>query len=63
MLGGQDIVRGKYTLLRVYVKNQEHFDEVRKICSDHFPRVPAIFIEADICREDLLTEIEAEFII
>jgi len=61
--GDQDFVRGKYTLLRVYVKNQEHFDEVRKICSDHFPHVPAIFIEADICREDLLMEIEAEFII
>lgn len=63
LLGDQDLPRGKYTLLRVYIKNQEHFDEVRNICSDHFPQVPAIYIEADICREDLLAEIEAEFLL
>ncbi len=61
LLGGQDIIPGKYTLLRVYVKNQEHFAEVREICSNHFPHVPSIYIEADICREDLLMEIEAEY--
>ncbi len=61
LLGGQDIIPGKYTLLRVYVKNQEHFSEVREICSNHFPHVPSIYIEADICREDLLMEIEAEY--
>ncbi len=61
LLGSQDITTGKYELLRVYIKNQEDFPEVMKICKDHFPEVPSIFIESDICREDLLTEIEAEF--
>jgi enamine deaminase RidA (YjgF/YER057c/UK114 family) len=50
----------KYGLLRVYIRNQEDFNIVRTICKEHFPGVPAVFIEADICRDDLLTEIEAE---
>jgi len=63
LLGTPDLVTGRYTLLRVYVKQPEHFDEVKEICSSHFPGVPAIYIQADICREDLLTEIEAEFLL
>jgi hypothetical protein len=60
---GESNLKGKYTLLRVYIKKQEDFPEVRKICNDNFPMVPAIFVESDICRNDLLTEIEAEFLI
>ena len=56
-------VYGKYSLIRVYVKKQEDFGIVKAICSEHFPKVPAGFIESDICRDDLLTEIEAEFIL
>lgn len=51
---------GKYSLFRVYIKRQEDFGIVRKICSEHFPSLPATYIEADICRDDLLIEIEAE---
>jgi len=51
---------GKYSLFRVYIKRQEDFGIVRKICSEHFPSLPATYIEADICRDDLLMEIEAE---
>jgi enamine deaminase RidA (YjgF/YER057c/UK114 family) len=50
----------KYSLFRVYIKKQEDFGIVRKICSEHFPSLPATYIEADICRDDLLMEIEAE---
>ncbi len=50
----------KFNLLRVYIKNQKDFNVVRAICNEHFPSVPAVFIEADVCRNDLLTEIEAE---
>ncbi len=52
---------GKYNLLRVYIKRQEDFGMVKAICNEHFPEVPAVYIEADICRDDLLTEIEAEY--
>jgi hypothetical protein len=59
LTGNQALTPGKYSLLRVYVKNQEDFRAVKTICQKHFPEAPAIFIEADICRDDLLTEIEA----
>jgi enamine deaminase RidA (YjgF/YER057c/UK114 family) len=54
---------GKYILLRVYVKNQLDFEKVKSICRERFPEVPAIYIQSDICRDDLLVEIEAEFAI
>jgi len=60
LTGKDDIGPGRYSLLRVYIKKQEDFKIVKNICSDHFPGSPVIFIEADICRDDLLTEIEAE---
>ncbi len=63
ILGEPDLCPGKYILLRVYIKRQEDFGIVKEICNGHFPDVPAVFIEADICRDDLLTEIEAELIL
>jgi enamine deaminase RidA (YjgF/YER057c/UK114 family) len=54
---------GKFILLRVYVKNQHDFAKVKMICSQRFPEVPAIFIQSDICRDNLLVELEAEFLI
>jgi enamine deaminase RidA (YjgF/YER057c/UK114 family) len=54
---------GNPILLRVYIKNQEDFTKVKAICDQRYPRVPSIFIEADICRDNLLIEIEAEFLI
>jgi len=50
-------------LLRVYIKKQEDFEKVKSICKKRFPGVPVIYIEADICRDDLLVEIEAEYAI
>lgn len=50
-------------LLRVYVKFQKDFNAVERICQELFPSVPKVFIRSDICRNNLLTEIEAEFII
>ena len=54
---------GKFILLRVYIKNQDDFSKVKMLCMKQFPGVPAIFIESDICRDNLLVEIEAEFLI
>jgi hypothetical protein len=47
-------------LLRVYIKKQDDFNKVKLICNRYFPGVPSVYIEADICRHDLLVEIEAE---
>jgi len=51
------------SLLRVYIKLRKDFNTVEKICQELFPAVPKVFIQADVCRNNLLTEIEAEFII
>jgi enamine deaminase RidA (YjgF/YER057c/UK114 family) len=48
-------------LLRVYVKRQSDFEIVKKICDSYFFGAPVVYIEADVCRENLLVEIEAEF--
>jgi enamine deaminase RidA (YjgF/YER057c/UK114 family) len=45
--------------LRVYVKRPEDHDACREVCERHLPRVPAIYLHADMCRPDLLVEIEA----
>lgn len=50
----------KYQYIRVYVKNNEDISLVKSICSSHFGNVPINYVQADICREDLLVEIEAE---
>lgn len=55
-------VPGKYAYLRVYVKNQEDIPVVKAICRDYYGEVPMAFIKADICRANLLVEIEAEMI-
>lgn len=53
---------GSFSLLRIYIKRREDFNTVRSICREHFPGIPAVYIMADICREELLTEIEAELL-
>ncbi|MCX6301086.1 MAG: dioxygenase [Bacteroidia bacterium] len=61
---GEDIQYSvKYNLLRVYIKSQKDFIAVKAICNEHFPSVPSVFIEADVCRNDLLTEIEGELVL
>jgi enamine deaminase RidA (YjgF/YER057c/UK114 family) len=54
------LVPEKYRYLRVYVKHMQDIPKVKSICQGYFGEVPAIYIEADICRESLLMEIEAE---
>ncbi|MGE4586845.1 MAG: hypothetical protein AB7D05_05840, partial [Mangrovibacterium sp.] len=54
------IIPDQYTYVRVYVKYQQDIPEVRRICQSHFGDVPMSFLRADICRDNLLMEIEAE---
>ncbi len=54
---------GRFLLLRVYIKKQDYFRTVMAVTEKYFPGVPVIYIEADICRDDLLTETEGEMII
>jgi hypothetical protein len=60
LLNSRENYREKFSLLRVYIKKEGEFRIVKRICEKHFPGVPSVFIKADICRDDLLMEIEAE---
>lgn len=43
---------------RVYVKNPDDTESCKAVISQRYPQVPAIYVEADICRDELLVEIE-----
>lgn len=44
--------------LRVYVKYKADFEAVKQICRRHFATIPLSFVVADVCRPELLVEIE-----
>ena len=44
--------------LRVYVRNPEDFPLVRNYITANYPTVPTLYLQADICRRELLIEIE-----
>ena len=44
--------------MRVYIKNQEDYQKTRAVCEDRFGEVPTIYAVADVCRPELLVEIE-----
>lgn len=49
-----------YSYIRVYIKNKTDYRKVKDICSQIYGNTPATYIVADICRDNLLVEIEAE---
>jgi enamine deaminase RidA (YjgF/YER057c/UK114 family) len=46
------------TQLRAYVKRRVHFPVVRRICEEEFGAIPALYVHADVCRDELLVELE-----
>ncbi len=49
-----------YSFIRVYVKNPDYMEQVKKICNTFFLNTQINYLIADICRENLLVEIEGE---
>ncbi len=45
--------------LRVYIKNSKHYKAIRKIVEERFPGKACVYLIADVCRDNLLVEIEA----
>ena len=45
-------------LVRVYIKRQEDYAAVRAVCQKRLGELPAIYAIADVCRPELLVEIE-----
>lgn len=60
LVSGTPVCKEKFYRLRIYIKRQKDFKIVRMICDRYFQGIPAVYVEADICRDDLLIEIEAE---
>jgi len=45
-------------LARIYIKRQEDFEKVQAICRSRLGDLPMVFAVADVCRPELLVEIE-----
>lgn len=45
-------------LARVYIKRQEDYAKTKAVCQDRFGELPTIYAVADVCRPELLVEIE-----
>jgi enamine deaminase RidA (YjgF/YER057c/UK114 family) len=48
----------KFHLLRVYVKNPDRLDVVKRYMDANYDDVPKFYLYADVCRTELLVEIE-----
>lgn len=48
-----------FSNVRIYIKNDRDYNAIKKICDTRFPNSPIIYLQADICRAELLVEIEA----
>ena len=57
-LAGLGTTLDDMALVRVYVKRQEDYETAREVCCIRLGELPAIFAIADVCRDDLLVEIE-----
>jgi enamine deaminase RidA (YjgF/YER057c/UK114 family) len=44
--------------IRVYLKDAKDLDKCRKVCEQRLGAVPAVYLVADVCRPELLVEIE-----
>ena len=55
---GFDATLSDMTVARVYIKNREDYATVRSICEKRLENVPVVYAYADVCRDDLLVEIE-----
>ncbi len=55
VLGGRAL-----THLRAYVKRPGDMEAVREVCRAAFGDIPSLYVEADVCRDDLLVELEGE---
>ena len=48
----------EYVKLHVYIKNAEDYDAVREVVEASFAQIPVVYSIADVCRSELLVEIE-----
>ncbi|HAC22311.1 MAG TPA: endoribonuclease L-PSP [Porphyromonadaceae bacterium] len=56
--GMSDVCTRSYKLLRVYLKHDKFVTEAKELLQRMFPSLPMSFLLADVCRDELLIEIE-----
>jgi len=56
-----DVSQIRFSHLRVYVKNKKDIPTVQKVCDAELKCKSSLFLESDVCRENLLVEIEGVF--
>ena len=57
-LPGRGATLEDLALARVYIKRQEDYEKTRKVCEHRLGELPIIYTVADVCRPELLVEIE-----
>jgi len=57
---GKKIDNVSYPYLRVYIKNITDYGYVKNICNQYHTPVEPVYLIGDICREELLVEIEGK---
>lgn len=59
LMSGLDVpLKMQFTYLRAYIKDINDFQAVRTICENRFSDIPISYLQADVCRENLLVEME-----
>jgi enamine deaminase RidA (YjgF/YER057c/UK114 family) len=56
--GNKKIIQTSLSYLRVYIKRKEDFIKVKSICDRYAGLIKPVYLFADICRDELLVEIE-----
>jgi chorismate lyase / 3-hydroxybenzoate synthase len=56
--GGLPAGFGRTAPLKAYVRHPEHAPAVQAFAAKHFPEAPLVLLHGDICREELLIEID-----
>jgi len=56
---GYGATLGELASVRAYVKHAADYETVRAVCERQLPGVPVVYTIGDVCRDDLLVELEA----
>ena len=56
-------LQSRFGHARVYVKYRKDYSAIKKVFESHYGDQPVVYIIADICRDDLLVEIEGKVIL
>jgi enamine deaminase RidA (YjgF/YER057c/UK114 family) len=54
----ENIINSEIKYMKIYLKNNQYFNEAQELLEKEFPEILKVYTIADICRDDLLVEIE-----